>query len=163
MSIKSFIKRVFGLVEKTEYEQLQQQISYSEQEHKMNNTTIAELKNQVGQLTTQVKKLTSKLEESNEREKQRERQFCDQNTADKAKIEELKVIRQQMVNEEVKRGKGRPPKGRINYHLMMDPDLKKMESVLKDIIKYNPQDVLNDLYRSWITPKFDELFPDEDT
>lgn len=155
MSIKSFIKRVFSLVEKKEYEQLQQQISHSEQEHKSNKTTIAELTNQIGLLTSQVKELTSKLEESCEREKQKEIQFCDQNTADKAKIEELikqlsqaeqleklKVIRQQMAYEEVKRGKGRPPKGRINYHLMMDSDLKKMEKVnpklaFKEIVNQN--------------------------
>lgn len=178
MSIKSIVKRIFGLVDREDLEQLQQKVLNLEAQNMTKNANekkIVEQKTEIENLTSQVEISNRRMKGLTEKATSSDKIIAEQQTkiADlTSQIEKMKTlsflygkmkaIRRQIADGE-KHGKGRPPKGRVDYHLKMDADLKAMEKVLKSAVKYNPQDIINGLYRTWVTSKIDELDTDEET
>ncbi len=177
MSIKNFIKRIFGLVDREDLELLQQKVLNLEAQnstHIANEKTIVEQKTKIENLTSQVANSSMQMKGLSEKASDSEKTIAAQNTkiaeltSQLQKMKEqsflygkIEAFRQKIADGEEKHGKGRPAKGRVDYHLKMDADLKNMEKMLKSILKYNPQDVINELYRSWMMSQIDEFDRDK--
>lgn len=179
MSIKNIIKKLFGLVDREDLELLQQKVLSLEDQNSTiiaNEKKIVEQKSEIDNLTTQVEKSNKQMRGMSEKASDSEKTITEQNLKianltsqiekmkeQFAQYEKIEAFRQQIAKGEEKHGKGRPAKGRVDYHLKMDADLKSTEKILKSIVKFNPQDIINNLYRSWMMSKIDEFCTDEDT
>ena len=75
-------------------------------------------------------------------------------------VEKIKAAQEKI---QVAKGKvGRPAKGRKDFHLKMDADLLAMMRLIRTVETFNPQDVINALFREWVEPKYNELVSDLD-